>query len=315
MLDGGKLTIETDLLYVNEKQVPFFVDAPRGHYVSISITDTGIGMDKEMLTKIYEPFFTTKSHGTGLGLSVVYGIVKQHNGFIDVESQSGQGTSFKVYFPSAEKMDAVVQKEQSSIMTGNETVLIIEDDDEFRKVESAILEKLGYVVCAASDSLEGIELFKAKNGEISLVILDLIMPKMNGWEILSEMRKIRPATPSLFVTGYGLDGAYMKYISEEGIDILQKPFSFDALSQKNERNYQPEQAIDHRGSEGYCPPLYLFVIGILLSFPNAFGVILMPGGDCLRLYSLPSTILRTRSISFFVMGRLTISSTPLSSSI
>ena len=232
MPDGGKLIIETDVLYVDEKQAPLFADAPHGYYVLISITDTGIGMDKEMLTKIYEPFFTTKSHGTGLGLSVVYGIVKQHGGFIDVHSQPGKGTTFKVYFPSAEKADTVVQKEQSFIMTGNETVLIIEDDDEFRKVESAILEKLGYTVYTASDGIEGIEIFKAKNGEISLVILDLIMPKMNGWEILSEMRKIKPAIPSLFVTGYGLDGAYMKYIPEEGIDILQKPFSFDALSQK-----------------------------------------------------------------------------------
>jgi nitrogen-specific signal transduction histidine kinase/CheY-like chemotaxis protein len=232
MPDGGKLNIETDVLYVDEKRTPLFVDAPHGYHVVISIADTGIGMDKEMLTKIYEPFFTTKSHGTGLGLSVVYGIVKQHSGFIDVQSQSGKGTTFKIYFPSAEEVDMVVQKKQSFVMTGNETVLIIEDDDEFRKVESAILEKLGYTVYMASDGVEGIEIFKAKNNEISLVVLDLIMPKMNGWEILSEMRKIKPAIPSLFVTGYGLDGAYMKYIPEEGIDILQKPFSFDALSQK-----------------------------------------------------------------------------------
>jgi two-component system, cell cycle sensor histidine kinase and response regulator CckA len=232
MPNGGKLIIETDLLYIDEKRTPLFADAQRGYHVLISITDTGIGMDKEMLTKIYEPFFTTKSHGTGLGLSVVYGIVKQHAGFIDVQSRPGKGTSFRIYFPSVEEADAVIQKKQSFRMTGNETVLIIEDDDEFRKVESAILEKLGYTVCMASDGFEGIEIFKAKNDEISLVILDLVMPKMNGWEILSEMRKIKPAIPSLFVTGYGLDGAYVKYIPEEGIDILQKPFSFDALSQK-----------------------------------------------------------------------------------
>ena len=232
MPDGGKLTVATSVIYIDEKQAPLFTDTPRGYYVVISITDTGIGMGKEMLTKIYEPFYTTKPHGSGLGLSVVYGIVKQHNGFIDAYSQPGKGTTFKVYFPSVEKADIVVQKGQSFVMKGNETVLIIEDDDEFRKVESAILEKLGYTVCMASDSIEGIEIFKAKNGEISLVILDLIMPKMNGWEILSEMRKIKPAIPSLFVTGYGLDGAYMKYIPEEGVDILQKPISFDALSQK-----------------------------------------------------------------------------------
>jgi two-component system cell cycle sensor histidine kinase/response regulator CckA len=232
MPNGGKLIIETDMLYIDEKRTPLFADAQRGYYVLVSITDTGIGMDKEMLTKIYEPFFTTKSHGTGLGLSVVYGIVKQHAGFIDVQSWPGKGTSFRIYLPSVEKVDTVIQKEQSFRMTGNETVLIIEDDDEFRKVESAILEKLGYTVYTASDGIEGIEIFKAKNGKISLVVLDLVMPKMNGWETLSEMRKIKPAIPSLFVTGYGLDGAYMKYIPEEGIDIIQKPFSFDALSQK-----------------------------------------------------------------------------------
>jgi two-component system cell cycle sensor histidine kinase/response regulator CckA len=232
MPDGGKLIIRTDVLYIDEKQAPLFADLPHGYYILISITDSGIGMDKETLTKIYEPFFTTKPHGTGLGLSVVYGIVKQHNGFVDVYSEPGRGTTFKVYFPSAEKADAVVQKEKSFIMTGNETVLIVEDDDEFRKVESVILEKLGYTVNVASDGIEGIEIFKAKNNEISLVILDLIMPKMNGWETLNEMRKIKPEIPSLFVTGYGLDGAYMKYIPEEGIDILQKPFSFEALSQK-----------------------------------------------------------------------------------
>ncbi len=232
MPEGGQLIIETDTFIIDEKKSPPLPNMPHGRYVTVSVTDTGIGMDKEMLTKMYEPFFTTKPHGSGLGLSVVYGIVKQHEGFIDVHSQPGNGTMFIIYFPYAEEGDKVVRGKQSLMMTGSETILIIEDDDEFRKVESAILEKLGYTVYTASDGIEGIEIFKAKGDEINLVILDLIMPKMNGWETLSELRKIKPAVPSLFVTGYGLDGVYTKYIPEENVDVLQKPFSFDALSQK-----------------------------------------------------------------------------------
>lgn len=232
MTNGGKLNIATDFLFIDERNIPLFRDVPRGQYAMISITDTGVGMDKEMLNMMYEPFFTTKTHGTGLGLSVVYGIVKQHGGFIDVYSHPGLGTTFKVYFPCADEKCETVQQDQIEIKTGSETILIIEDDDEFRKIEKTILEKLGYQIHTAADGILGIELFREKHSDISLVIIDLIMPKLDGLETREELKKIDPGVQSLFITGYGLDGVQSRFDLDETTDILHKPFTFNAISQK-----------------------------------------------------------------------------------
>jgi PAS domain S-box-containing protein len=228
---GGNLTIETSVTYIDEDCVALFPDASPGRYALLSVADTGVGMDKKIAINIFEPFFTTKDGGSGLGLSVVYGIVKQHGGFITVDSEVGKGTAFKVYLPSVEKTVEVTREKQHSMMAGNETILIVEDHDEYRKVEAAMLGRLGYKVYTASDGIEGVALFREKSKEIDLVILDAVMPKMSGRETLDEMKKACPSVPFLFVTGYS-DGIHASYMPEKGIYILQKPYSLDALSQK-----------------------------------------------------------------------------------
>jgi len=190
-------------------------------------------MERDTLEKMFEPFFTTKASGSGLGLSVVYGIIKQHGGFVEVASEKGKGTTMKVFLPFAGR-DAIrpADRLEMPLEKGSETILIVEDDEEFRKVEAEMLMRLGYRVYAAADGMEGIALFDEKSKEIDLVILDVVMPKMSGRDALDGIRRIRPDVPSLFVTGYSLDGIHVNYILEQGIDALQKPFSFDTLSRK-----------------------------------------------------------------------------------
>lgn len=232
MPEGGILTVSTGTANIDNKYIQLHPDVSPGSYVVMSVSDTGIGMEKKITEKMFEPFFTTKAGGSGLGLSVVYGIIKQHGGFVDVISEYGRGTTFKVYLPRAEEAAAGTSEKSSAVHIGSETILVVEDDDDFRRVEAELLKKLGYRVYTASDGIEGIDMFKEKREEIDLVILDVVMPRMSGRETLEEIRKIRPGVSSLFVTGYSLDGIHANYILEQGIDAIQKPFSLDTLSRK-----------------------------------------------------------------------------------
>lgn len=233
MPEGGKLTITTVPVHVDKKYCEMNQDATPGSYILMAVSDTGIGMEKDTADKIFEPFFTTKKMGSGLGLSVVYGIIKQHGGFLEVKSDRGRGTAMKVFLPCAEDSVAYPSSGKTTKMKkGNETILIVEDDDDFRKVEAEMLERLGYRVHTASDGFDGVEAFRQLHREIDLVILDVVMPRMNGRETLEGIRQIRPDVPSLFVTGYSLNTIHVNYILEQGIDAIQKPFSFDVLSRK-----------------------------------------------------------------------------------
>lgn len=232
MPDGGILTVSTGTTDIDNKYIQMHPDVSPGSYVVLSVSDTGIGMEKNVTEKMFEPFFTTKAGGSGLGLSVVYGIIKQHGGFVDVISEYGRGTTFRVYLPRAEEAAAGTIEKPAAVHTGSETILVVEDDDDFRRVEAELLKKLGYRVYTASDGIEGINMFKEKQEEIDLVILDVVMPRMSGRETLEEMQKVRPGISSLFVTGYSLDGIHVNYILEQGIDAIQKPFSFETLSRK-----------------------------------------------------------------------------------
>ena len=232
MPEGGILTIATSLVMIDNKYSQTHPDVLPGKYVMLSVSDTGVGMEKGVAEKIFEPFFTTKVSGSGLGLSVVYGIIKQHGGFVDVISEQGRGTTFKVYLPRVEDDIAGMAEPLSRVRTGTETILVVEDDEDFRRIETEMLKKLGYRVYTATDGIDGITVFQAKHNEIDLVILDVVMPRMSGRDALEEIRKVRPEIPSLFVTGYSLDGIHVNYILEKGIDVIQKPFSFDVLSGK-----------------------------------------------------------------------------------
>lgn len=232
MPSGGRITLKTDLMYIDEKQVHLYPDASIGNYVMLSIRDTGTGIEKEVLNKIFEPFYTTKTSGTGLGLSVVYGIVKQHDGFIHVDSRPSIGTTFNIFLPAKDEVDNSSAKDVQTVATGSETILLVEDDQELRKVATMMLQMLGYQVYATSNGMDGVALFKEKIDHIDLVILDVVMPKMNGYEALKSMREIKSSLPALFVTGYGLEGISPDAIVGKNIDILQKPYKVDTLSQK-----------------------------------------------------------------------------------
>jgi PAS domain S-box-containing protein len=234
MPDGGELTIETYTRDLDKAHCRVNMDSKPGNYVVLSVTDTGTGMNEETLKKIFEPFFTTKGvgEGTGLGLAVVYGIVKQHGGFIDVYSELGKGTTVKIYIPSVREAADCPAATKEPVKGGNEVILVAEDEPSLREVASAILASLGYKTLVASNGEEALEIFREKNREIDLVLLDVVMPKLSGKEAYEEMKKIDPSVRSVFVTGYSLSGIHSNFILEQGIDAIQKPYSSEVLGRK-----------------------------------------------------------------------------------
>ncbi len=228
---AGKIIIETYTRYIDQEYCDFHLEAKPGEYVVLSVSDTGIGIDKEILPKIFEPFFTTKEHGTGLGLSIVYGIVKQHGGFINVYSEVNQGTTFRIYLPAVHEYEEEVleEKKKVEIRGGTETILIAEDEEKLRATAIDILQSLGYKVYSAANGVEAVEIFKEKANEIDLVLLDIVMPIMSGYEAMKEIVKIKPGVKILFTTGYSLNGLNLNL---QGFDILQKPYSYESLALK-----------------------------------------------------------------------------------
>jgi len=233
MPEGGELSVDIAPIKISEEYSMYNMEAKPGDYVIISVTDTGSGMDKDTLNKIFEPFFTTRKDGSGLGLSVVYGLVKQHKGFINVYSELGVGTTFNVYLPSVEgDIEMTEEEDKKTIRGGNETILIVEDEEELREIASEMLSMLGYNVLLASDGEKGIDIFKENTDDIHLVIIDVVMPKIGGRETYEEMKKIKSSVRVLFVTGYSLDGIHTNFILEEGIDAIQKPYSLETIARK-----------------------------------------------------------------------------------
>ncbi|HDD44395.1 MAG TPA: hybrid sensor histidine kinase/response regulator [Candidatus Desulfofervidus auxilii] len=234
MPKGGELYVETKNIVFNDvdiKTLPF--KTRPGDYVKISITDTGIGMDEATQQRIFEPFFTTKERGrgTGLGLASVYGIIKNHEGFITVYSKKGKGTTFNIYLPASKKG---IQKEKTSskeILKGNETILIIDDEEEILKVTAEMLKSLGYKVIMANDGKEAIEIYQKNKKDIQLVILDIIMPGMNGKEVYETLRTIDPKIKVIISSGYSFNNQINEILKQECVAFIQKPFSLKELSQ------------------------------------------------------------------------------------
>jgi len=227
MPTGGNLTLETSLQEVTDSFQHAHGYAKLGQYACISVTDTGCGMNEEVRTKIFEPFFTTKEvgKGTGLGMAIVYGIIQQHNGFITVYSETGTGTTYRIYLP-------IIHSQQSGHLEGNmqaepeggtETILLVEDDISVLELMVTILSDFGYDVIQAKDGLDAIGKFKAHQDNIRLVIMDMIMPKMNGRESYDEISKIRSGVKILFSSGYTADFIQNRGVSEEGIELIMKP--------------------------------------------------------------------------------------------
>jgi CheY-like chemotaxis protein len=237
MPHGGWLHISTRQVIVNEGSEERYDLAKPGKYVRISVTDTGVGIDRKYLGRIFEPFFTTKEvgKGTGLGLAMAYGAIKQHDGSILVKSKPGNGTTFSIYLPVLEGGDTVREKQPTAATPtpgGTETLLIAEDEDMVRTFMAKVFERAGYRVIAAGDGEEAMEKFRENMGDISLILSDVIMPKKNGKEILEEVGMLKPGIKVIFISGYTANIMQEKGILEKDMDFITKPFLKDDLLRK-----------------------------------------------------------------------------------
>ncbi|MCX8116574.1 MAG: PAS domain S-box protein [Desulfobacterota bacterium] len=236
MPQGGTLTIETANVDLDEEYAKRHVGVNPGPYVMLSISDTGVGMTPEVKERIFEPFFTTKERGkgTGLGLSTVYGIVKQSGGNIWVYSEPGQGTTFKIYLPRVDEPPPEERREEVTreIPVGGETVLVVEDEEAVRKLAVRFLKKLGYRVLEASDGGEALLLCEKHPDPIHLILSDVVLPGINGREVVERLQKIHPEARALFMSGY-TDNVIVHFgILEGGVEFLQKPFTLEKLARK-----------------------------------------------------------------------------------
>jgi nitrogen-specific signal transduction histidine kinase/ActR/RegA family two-component response regulator len=232
MSEGGSLMVETENVVVNGKYCNTHPWASPGRYILVSVTDTGCGMDAETIGRIFEPFFTTKAlgHGTGLGLAMVYGIVKQHNGMIHAYSEPGKGTSFKVYLPTSERMAGEVgSKIESRVEGGHETILLAEDEEMVRNLAAAILEKAGYTVLQAANGEEAMVRFRKAAPEIDLLLLDVVMPGLGGRALYEQARALKPEIAVLFASGYSDNAVRANFALGKGLPLLSKPFSREEL--------------------------------------------------------------------------------------
>lgn len=239
MPKGGKLILKTrDTTHEGIKGIVY--DARPGNYILLTVTDTGIGMDKETQERIFEPFFTTKERGrgTGLGLASVYGIIKAHGGYINVESEKGCGTTFNIYLPASEKKAHRTVKTVERCIKGTGTILMVDDEDTLREVGQELLTVMGYRVLVARDGKEAIEVYRKNRHTIDLVLLDIIMPNMGGGEAYDCMREINPDIKVLLSSGYSVDGEAGDILKRGCRGFIQKPFKVSELSRKIEEILQ-----------------------------------------------------------------------------
>jgi PAS domain S-box-containing protein len=233
MPNGGNLFVKC--MNVTHKDMKGKLYNPRpGSYVLSTITDTGTGMDKETMERIFDPFFTTKEmgRGTGLGLSSVYGIVKAHGGYIDVDSERGHGTTFSIYLPASEKELQKVVRTAEEVVKGTGTVLLVDDEDMVLQVGQELLEAVGYRVLVAKDGKEGIRVYKKNMGSIDIVILDMVMPNMGGAETYDCIKEINPDAKVLLSSGHSIGGEVGEMLERGCNGFIQKPFTLKELSAK-----------------------------------------------------------------------------------
>jgi CheY-like chemotaxis protein len=236
MPDGGKLIIETANVMLMEHLVRGFPGVKPGSYIMLTVSDTGQGMDEQVQRRIFEPFFTTKGpgKGTGLGLAIVMGVVHQHEGHLEVDSQRGLGTTFKLYFPRLpdEAPLALQNAATNQRAMGRETVLVAEDEPAVRQMACRVLETHGYTVLEAPDGPTAEQLFHTRADSIQLLLTDVMMPEMNGMELYRRLSSLRSGLKVLFMTGYAHD--LLERYGKEGLEVpvLNKPFTIAHLTQK-----------------------------------------------------------------------------------
>jgi PAS domain S-box-containing protein len=232
----GEFTVSTDVVRLDNKFIAIHEYGRIGTYALITISDTGKGMDEATRKRIFEPFFTAKEvgKGTGLGLAVVYGIIKQHEGYINVYSEPGNGTTFKIYLPliaSAVPEENEMGREEK-IARGTETVLVAEDDESLRRISSALLTQHGYTVIEAVDGVDAVKKFSDNREAIRLLLFDLVMPNMNGTEAYDEIQKMKPDMKIIFLSGYSPDFVRQRMKLDSGAHLIDKPLSPTELLNK-----------------------------------------------------------------------------------
>lgn len=236
MPKGGQLLIETHNVELDETYTQRHEYARPGRYVAMSVSDTGIGMDAATMNRIFEPFFTTKEigKGTGLGLATAYGIVKQHDGLIEVYSEPEKGSLFRVYLPvrSGAAQSKTDGGGEDAVRGGTETILVAEDHAGNLEMVDEILRKLGYQVILAKDGEEAVEKFCESQGQISMLLLDVVMPRMGGPEAYEKIRRIKPGVPVIFSSGYSEESARLASLAEQGAVLMQKPYGPKTLARK-----------------------------------------------------------------------------------
>ena len=241
MPQGGQLTIETSNVELDESYHAQYPYVPPGSYVEIRVSDNGGGMDAETQKRIFEPFFTTKQvgEGTGLGLAMVYGIIKQHDGHINVYSELGHGTLIKIFLPvDKNAIDEEEQSLQLPVIGGSETILVAEDEEPLRNLAKLILEGLGYTVLLAENGKDAVEMFRQYSEQIDMLVFDVVMPRMGGMEAYEQIRELGGEIPLLFMTGYSSETVQNRFVKQNklmrelGTPIIQKPYSVETLGQK-----------------------------------------------------------------------------------
>ncbi len=237
MPEGGKLSIETCNVVLRDEPVVLdgVAEMISGNYVMIAVSDSGDGMSEETLNRIFEPFFSTKpkGHGTGLGLATVYGIVRQNNGFIDVISKSGAGSTFKIFLPRHQgQIEQVNPQTKTEAPCGHETILLVEDEQRVRSLVKRFLERQGYKVIDVDNGESALAVFIESAKEIDLLLTDVIMPKMSGRQLREKIQEIKPGQKTLFMSGYSKTAISDEMILNEGVAFIQKPFRNSELALK-----------------------------------------------------------------------------------
>ncbi|MFH1351590.1 MAG: response regulator [Pseudomonadota bacterium] len=233
MPGGGELYLQTENVILDVNYTKPFSVRP-GRYVKISVTDTGSGMDKAIQQRIFEPFFTTKEmgRGTGLGLASAYGIIKSHEGIINVQSVKGEGTVFNIYLPSSKKSAEEEKRLPEETLKGTETILLVDDEEMILNVGKQMIESLGYEVIVSRSGREAIKVYEKSRDKIDMVIVDMIMPEMGGGEIYDRLKGINPGIKVLLASGYSLNGQATEIMNRGCGGFIQKPFNLNELSKK-----------------------------------------------------------------------------------
>jgi CheY-like chemotaxis protein len=238
MPDGGRLTIETANCFLDEDYVRTHEGVLAGQYVMLAVTDTGAGMPPDVLERVFDPFFTTKAPGmgTGLGLSQVYGFVKQSNGHIKIYSEPAEGTSVKIYLPrhtGEEARSEVRVTKLDPTLNGSpeRVILVVEDEDDLRRITVSLLQELGYTVVEAEGPVNALEIIRERQ-DLSLLFTDVVMPEMSGRKLAEKAAAIRPELPILFTTGFTRNAIVHNGVLDRGVNFLPKPFSMEQLAAK-----------------------------------------------------------------------------------